>query len=67
MKHPTPKTPEEMERECLGVIAGVARDIERAAMEGNASALETHFSFMKAQVKRLDLNRTSVRQAPREF
>ena len=55
------QTPEELERECLGTIANVARDIEREAMDGNASALWTQFDFLKAQMRRLEVIRTTIR------
>lgn len=65
MKPLIPRTPAELERECLGTIAGVARDIERSAMNGESDAVNTHFNFMKAQMRRLEVIRTTVRGAPR--
>ena len=65
MKNPIPQTSEELERECLGTIASVARDIERAAMNSDAATVNTHFDFLKTQMKRLETIRTTVRQAPR--
>ena len=65
MNHPIPQTQEELERECFGTIAGVARDIERAAMNSDAATVNTHFDFLKKQINRLDVIRTTVCQAPR--
>lgn len=67
IKHPTPQTPEELRRECLGTIAGVARDMERCAMDGKTDALKTHFDFLKIQMRRLETIMTTVRQPPREL
>lgn len=60
-RHPIAQTPQELERECLGTIARVAQDIERNAMNGDAAAVETHFDFLKAQMKRMDVIRKSAR------
>lgn len=65
MNNPIPQTQAELERECFGTIAGVARDIERAAMNGDAATVNTHFDFLKKQINRLDVIRTTARQAPR--
>lgn len=62
MKNPIPQTSEELERECLGTIASVARDIERAAMNGDAATVNTHFDFLKKQINRLDVIMTSIRR-----
>ena len=67
MKHPTPQSPKEMERECLGSIARVAADIERCAMNGDTGELEVQFNFLKSQMNRLDVIRKTIRQAPREL
>ena len=60
-----PQTPEELERECLGTIARAAQDMERCAMEMDVAGLRVHFDFVKAQMNRLDVIRTTVRQTPR--
>lgn len=65
--HPTPQTPEELKRECLGTIAGAGRDIERTAMEGSVDALKTHVDFLEVQMRRLETIMTAVRTGPREF
>lgn len=67
IKHPTPQTPEELQRDCLGTIAGSARDIERCAMDGKTDALNTHFDFLRVQMRRLETIMTTVRQPPREL
>lgn len=58
-------TPEEMERECLGTIAGTARDIERSAMDGKVDAMKVHFDFMKVQMRRLETIMGTVQQKAR--
>jgi len=67
IKHPTPQTPEEMERETLGVIAGVCQDMERCAMAQDVVGLNTHYGFLKTTMGRLDVIMTTIRQAPREL
>lgn len=64
MKHPTPQTPEELRRECLGTIAGIGGDIQRCAMEGNVDALKTHCDFLITQMRRLNTIMTTVQQKP---
>ena len=66
-KHPEPQTPEELERECLGTVIRVCRDIERCAEAMDATGVEIHFDFLKKQMARLDVIRKTVRQKPREF
>lgn len=60
MKNPIPQTPEELERECLGTIANVARDIERAAMESKPEVVKTQMRFLKVQMERLETIRGTV-------
>ena len=67
IQHPIPQTPEEMQRETLGVIAGVCRDMERCAMEQDVVGLKTHYGFLKTTMGRLDVIMTTIRQAPREL
>lgn len=67
IQHPTPQTPEEMERETLGVIAGVCRDMERCAMAQDVVGLKTNYGFLKTTMGRLDVIMTTIRQAPREL
>ena len=63
-QHPTPQTPEELERECLGTIIRVCRDIERCAEGMDAAGVTVHFDFLKKQMNRLDVIRTNTRQKP---
>lgn len=67
IQHPTPQTPEEMQRDTLGVLAGICRDMERCAMEGDVMGLKTHYGFFKTTMGRLDVIMSSIRQAPKEF
>ena len=67
MKHPTPQTPEELERECLGTIIRACRDIERCADGMDVAGVNVHFDFLKKQMNRLDVIRTNIRQKPVEI
>lgn len=67
MNHPTPQTPEEMQRDTLGVLAGICRDMERCAMEQDVVGLKTHYGFFKTTMGRLDVIMTNIRQAPNEM
>lgn len=67
MTHPTPQTSEEMQRDTLGVLAGICRDMERCAMAQDVVGLKTHYGFFKTTMGRLDVIMTSIRQAPREL
>ena len=67
MTHPTPQTPEDMQRDTLGVLAGICRDMERCAMEQDVVGLKTHYGFFKTTMGRLDVIMGSIRQAPRDF
>ena len=62
-----PQTPEELVRETLGVLAGVCRDMERCAMDGDVVGLKTHYGFFKTTMGRLDVIQSAIRQAPREL
>lgn len=62
--HPTPQSPEDMERETLGVIIGICRDMERSAEEMDVARLRTHYGFLRTTMGRLDVIRTSIRQKP---
>lgn len=64
---PTPQTPEELERDCMGTIIGVCRDIERNAEAMNAAGVKVQFEFLKKQVTRLDMIRSNIRRKPMEF
>ena len=66
-RHPVPQTPEEMQRDTLGVLAGICRDMERCAMDGDVVGLKTHYGFFKTTMGRLDVIMTSIRQVPREL
>ena len=57
-----PRTPEEMERECLGVIARAAADVERTAMNGDVAGVNVHFNFLKLQIERLYTIRHTIRR-----
>lgn len=59
---PTPQTPNELMRECLGTIARTARDIEDCAMQQDTFGLETHFNFLKAQMNRLNIIKSTTRR-----
>ena len=65
--HPTPQSPEDMQRETLGVIAGICRDMERCAMAQDVVGLKTHYGFFKTTMGRLDVIMNCVRQAPSEL
>ena len=67
MKHPVPQTPEEMQRDTLGVLAGICRDMERCAMEQDVVGLKTHYGFFKTTMGRLDVIMSAIRQAPVEL
>lgn len=67
MTHPTPQTPEEMQRDTLGVLAGICRDMERCAMEQDVAGLKVHYGFFKTTMGRLDVIMGSIRQAPKEL
>lgn len=67
MNHPIPQTQEEMQRNTLGVLAGICRDMERCAMDGDVVGLKTHYGFFKTTMGRLDVIMTSIRQVPREL
>ena len=67
MTHPTPQTPEEMQRDTLGVLAGICRDMERCAMAQDVVGLKTHYGFFKTTMGRLDVIMTSIRQGLREL
>jgi hypothetical protein len=62
MTHPTPQTPEEMQRNALGVLAGICRDMENCAMEGDVERLKTHYGFFKTTMGRLDVIMTTVQR-----
>jgi len=49
-------------RECLGTIARTARDIEDCAMQQDTFGLETHFNFLKAQMNRLNIIKSTTRR-----
>lgn len=67
MTHPTPQTPEEMQRDTLGVLTGICRDMERCAMDGDVVGLKTHYGFFKTTMGRLDVIMTSIRREPIEL
>ena len=67
MTHPTPQTPEEMQRDTLGVLAGICRDMERCAMAQDVVGLKTHYGFFKTTMGRLDVIMTNIRQVPIEL
>ena len=56
-----------MQRDTLGVLAGICRDMERCAMDGDVVGLKTHYGFFKTTMGRLDVIMTSIRQGPREL
>ena len=60
-------TPEEMQRDTLGVLAGICRDMERCAMDGDVAGLKTHYGFFKTTMGRLDVIMTSIRREPIEL
>ena len=62
---PVAQTPEELRRECLGTIAGAAKDIERCAMDGKVDALKVQFEFLKVQMRRLETITGTARQKAR--
>ena len=62
-----PQTPEELVRETLGVLAGVCRDMERCAMDGDVVGLKTHYGFFKTTMGRLDVILANVRVEKREL
>lgn len=64
---PTQQTPEELERECMGTIISVCRDIERNAGEMDAAGVKVQFEFLKKQMARLDMIRTNIRRKLMEF
>ena len=66
-RHPTPQTPEEMQRDTLGVLAGICRDMERCAMAQDVVGLKTHYGFFKTTMGRLDVIMTSIRREPIEL
>lgn len=65
MKHPTPQTQVELERECVGCIWRVADDIAKAAEQMDIPGMEIHFRFLKSQFERLELIRKSHMPTPR--
>ena len=67
MTHPKPQTPEEMQRDTLGVLAGICRDMERCAMAQDVVGLKTHYGFFKTTMGRLDVILSAIRQAPVEL
>lgn len=66
MENPTPQTPDEMTRECMGCIARVCEDMARCAMNVDKGALETHYNFLRVQMNRLDTIERAAR-LPREM
>ena len=67
IQHPTPQSPSEMQRDTLGVLAGICRDMERCAMDVDVVGLKTHYGFFKTTMGRLDVIMTSIRKAPVEL
>ena len=66
-RHPVPQTQAELERDTLGVLAGICRDMERCAMEQDVAGLKTHYGFFKTTMGRLDVIMTTVQRKPREL
>jgi hypothetical protein len=56
-----------MQRDTLGVLAGICRDMERCAMDGDVVGLKTHYGFFKTTMGRLDVIMTSIRREPIEL
>lgn len=67
IQHPTPQTPEDMEREALGTIISVCRDIERSAEDMDVAGVKTHYNFLRTVMGRLDVIRNTVQQRPRSL
>ena len=67
MKHHVPQTPEEIQRDTLGVLAGICRDMERCAMDWDVVGLKTHYGFFKNTIGRLDVIMTTVQRKPMEI
>lgn len=64
IRHPTPRSPDEMARETMGTIIGVCRDMERCAEAMDVNGLNIHYDFLKTTMRRLDVIRMSIRQRP---
>lgn len=50
-----PRTPMEMERECLGAIWRVCDTMARAAEDGDKERLKACLGFLKAHMRRLEI------------
>lgn len=55
------QTPEELERETLGTVIGICRDMERCAEKMDVAGLEVHFNFLKVTMGRLETIRKNIR------
>lgn len=58
------QTPQDMERETLGNIARLCRNMERYAMAWDFQMLTVNYESLQTQMRCLDIIRKNIRQTP---
>lgn len=61
---PIPRSAEDLERETMGTIIGICRDMARCAWDMDVSGVQTQYGILTGEMGKLDVIETAVRKGP---